>query len=196
MNREQFPKIRAVIVWRRIFNGKKTPKYGVAMWGGSKEYVAMLHSNLTGRDGISCYYKKSRSTKPDAPEMNIEVKGSQNLTGLYQWFEFGKLSGYAYGFPEDKPTTGGQKPRPNCFYPYKEDAFLFRSTPNIGDPKDTLPMEIEWIILEGKGANTQAPRYLTMLKQGGFDDALAQISLREYNADEFPPLYVGKRNKK
>lgn len=162
----------------------KTTQFELVMWGGSKEYAQMLHDFYTRKNGLTFYYKPTISKKVNAPEMVLECKGSQNLSGLHQWFEYGRLSGYAYGFPENKEFVGGKTTKRNGFFPYREDAFLFRCTPSL-DPNDTIPTEIEWIVLEGKGAYKQARAYRTMLIQGGFDSLLATLPMQDYRAEDF-----------
>lgn len=84
----------------------KYPKYRLAYWGGDKNYMRMLSENLTGRRdkatgvaNIHIVLKPNQTSKSSAPEMNLQVKAGQNLTGLKQWFQDGRLSGYAYGEP-------------------------------------------------------------------------------------------------
>ena len=77
--------------------------------------------------------------------MNLQVKAGQNLTGLKQWFQDGRLSGYAYGEPSDEKTFGNKTVKANCFYQYRTDGFLFRCTPS-SDPSNVIPTQIEWIV--------------------------------------------------
>lgn len=162
----------------------KYPKYRLAYWGGSESYKNMLVENLTGRKdkvtgkgSIHIVLKPNQTTKSSAPEMNLQVKGGQNLTGLKQWFEGGRLSGYAYGEPSDEKMFGNKNPKPNCFYPFRSDGFLFRCTPS-SDPSNVIPTQIEWIVLTGgEGVKIHSVQYLTLLRNGGFDKALANLKL-------------------
>lgn len=170
----------------------KYPKYRLAYWGGDRDYMKMLSENLTGRRdkgtgvaNIHIVLKPNQTTKTSAPEMNLQVKGGQNLTGLKQWFQDGRLSGYAYGEPSDEKTFGNKKVKDNCFYPYKTDGFLFRCTPS-SDPTNVIPTQIEWIVLKGgEGVKIHAVQYLTLLRNGSLDNALSALPLREYQEQEF-----------
>lgn len=179
------PSIRFVAVLELVTPiATKYPKYRVAYWGGSETYKNMLVENLTGRKDkttgkadVHIVLKPNQTKKTSAPEMNLQVKGGQNLTGLKQWFDGGRLSGYAYGEPSDKETFGDKNPKANCFYPYRTDGFLFRCTPS-SDPTNVIPEKIEWVVLKGgEGVKIHSRQYLTLLKMGGFNQALAEINL-------------------
>ena len=84
------------------------------------------------------------------------------------------------------PTVGNKKPMVNPFYPSGvEDCLLFRSTPDKTYPSNTLPDELEIIVLKGKGASKQGRKYLSMLRYGGFDSILATLPMVEYRAEDF-----------
>lgn len=170
----------------------KYPKYRLAYWGGDKNYMRMLSENLTGRRdkatgvaNIHIVLKPNQTSKSSAPEMNLQVKAGQNLTGLKQWFQDGRLSGYAYGEPSDEKTFGNKIVKANCFYQYRTDGFLFRCTPS-SDPSNVIPTQIEWIVLKGgDGVKIYAVQYLTLLRNGSLDKALADLPLREYDEQDF-----------
>ena len=170
----------------------KYPKYRLAYWGGDMGYMLMLAVNLTGRRdkvtglaNIHFVLKPNQTTKASAPEMNLQVKGGQNLTGLKQWFQDGRLSGYAYGEPSDTETYGIKTIKANCFYPYRRDGFLFRCTPS-SDPTNVIPTQIEWIVLKGgEGVKIHAVQYLTLLRNGSLDNVLSALPLKEYDEQEF-----------
>ena len=72
---------------------------------------------------------------------------------------------------------GNKNPKPNCFYPFKSDGFLFRCTPSSA-PTNVIPTRIEWIVLRGgEGVKIHSVQYLTLLRTGGFDNELASIPL-------------------
>ena len=81
--------------------GKKTPKYTIQNAIGY--YPPM--SELIGKDGkVSFYIKRADKELQNVPPMQLQAKRSLNFTGLKDYFVDGKLSGYAYGYPYDKPT--------------------------------------------------------------------------------------------
>lgn len=183
---ENLPTIGLRLILKRIVNGKKTPKYGVWKWGGNRAEMQLWHDNFTGRNGICGYLKNHISKKSNAPEMNFELKYGFNLTGLKMWFEDGVVTGTAYGEPDTRPHFGNKPQRVNPFYPtHIEDCFLFRSTPDKSDPSNTIPDELEIVVLKGKGACKQGRKYLSMLRYGGFDNTLATLPMFEYRAEDF-----------
>ena len=173
----------------------KYPKYRLKYWGGERAYLDMLYTNLTGRINketgrkeIHIVLKPNQTTKTSAPEMNLQVKGGQNLTGLKQWFQEGRLSGYAYGEPSDDKVFGNKNPKPNCFYPFRTDGFLFRCTPS-SDPTNVIPTQIEWIVLQGgQGVKIHAAQYLTLLRNGGLDTELEDNPLYSYDNEDFSDI--------
>ena len=152
----------------------KIPKYVVTAEAGY--YPAM--DNLRGRDGrISVYLQEKRETqtKSSTPAMWLQAKYSLNLTGLKDYFVNGYLSGFAYGYPLDKPEFSAKK-RPNPFYECREDGFLFvvhqnkeASTPEAKQ----LPTEFEMIVLQGGKCLISA--YCKALMNGGFDSRLKEL---------------------
>jgi hypothetical protein len=179
---ENLPKVGLRLVMKRIYNGKKTPKYGLCGWSGDRAEMQFWHDNFTGRDGICGYLKNNISSKSNAPEMNFELKNGFNLTGLKQWWTEGRVSGFAYGEPDTRKDVGNKHTRANPFYPSRtDDCFLFRSNPSKSDASNTLPDELEIIVLKGRGASKQGRMYLSILRNGGFE----LPSTKEYRADEF-----------
>lgn len=156
-------------------NGK-TPKYVITAQAGY--YPPM--DELVGRDGkISMYLqvsKDSGSKKDNAPAMKLQAKNSLNFTGLKDYFvDGGRLSGFAYGYPLAVKTYSS-KQKPNPFYPYKDDGFLFiihQDQTATTEPEKIKPSCIELIVLEG--ANVLISSYCKMLQMGGFDEALAAL---------------------
>jgi len=150
-------------------NGKKTPKFTIVEQAGY--YPPM--EQLKGRDGkISMNLMEKLKEGDNVPSMRLQAKASLNFTGLKEYFQDGKLSGYAYGYPLDKPTYS-QKERPNPFYEYKEDGFLFLIEQGGNDPNSIVPTSIEMIVLEG--AKVLISAYCKQLVMGGFDEALQAL---------------------
>lgn len=169
---------------------KSADKYQLTMWGGSKEFMTQLHVNgkarkdkVTGKQPIVISFKPNYQSKEETrPEMNLELKGL-NISGVKNWLECGRLTGFGYGEPSPNKTYGGGKS--NYLYEYRDCAELFLFSVNETDPTDTTPTAIEWIVVGGKGARSQARNYLTMLRQGGFREALEQTPLKEYRDEDF-----------
>lgn len=149
--------------------GKKTPKYTITEWAGY--YPPM--EKLRGRDGrISLNLMDKIKEGMNIPSMRLQAKGSLNFTGLKEYFTDGKLSGFAYGYPDSRETYSSKK-KPNPFFEYKDDGFLFVVHQNPKDPTSIIPIQIELIVLER--ARVLIPAYLKQLMMGGFDKELAQL---------------------
>lgn len=149
--------------------GKKTPKYTITEWAGY--YPPM--EKLRGRDErISLNLMDKRKEGMNIPSMRLQAKGSLNFTGLKEYFADGKLSGFAYGYPDSRETYSSKK-KPNPFFEYKDDGFLFVVHQNPKDPSSIIPIQIELIVLEK--ARVLIPAYLKQLIMGGFDKELAQL---------------------
>ena len=149
--------------------GKKTPKYTIIAQAGY--YPPM--EQLKGRDGLVSLNLMEKLREGDnIPSMRLQAKNSLNLTGLKEYFKDGKLSGYAYGYPLDKPTYS-KKEKPNPFYEYKQDGFLFLIHQDEQVPENQVPTSIEFIVLEG--AKVLISAYCKQLVMGGFKDALEQL---------------------
>lgn len=149
--------------------GKKTPKYVLATQAGY--YPPM--EQLRGRDGrITLYLMEKLKEGENVPSMRLQAAKSLNFTGLKEYFKEGKLSGYAYGYPLDKPTYS-KDDKPNPFYDYRQDGFLFRVYQDEKDPTNLTPTCIELVVLEG--AKVLISAYCKQLIMGGFDEALKQL---------------------
>lgn len=149
--------------------GKKTPKYTITEWAGY--YPPM--EKLRGRDGrISFNLMDKIKEGMNIPTMRLQAKGSLNFTGLKEYFADGKLSGFAYGYPDSRETYSSKK-KPNPFFEYRNDGFLFVVHQNPNDPTSIIPIQIELIVLER--ARVLIPAYLKQLTMGGFDKELAQL---------------------
>lgn len=149
--------------------GKKTPKYTITEWAGY--YPPM--EKLRGRDGrISLNLMDKIKEGMNIPSMRLQAKGSLNFTGLKEYFTDGKLSGFAYGYPDSRETYSSKK-KPNPFFEYKDDGFLFVVHQNPKDPTGIIPIQIELIVLER--ARVLIPAYLKQLMMGGFCKELDQL---------------------
>lgn len=161
------PNIRYYAMLVYDANSKKTPKYSILKEAG---YYQPMDS-LRGRDGkISFYLMEKLKEGTNVPAMRLQAKGSINFTGLKDYFVDGKLSGYAYGYPYGEKIFSKDK-RPNPFYPYKEDGYLF--IVSNGLEGQSVPASIELIVLEE--AKILASAYCKQLLMGGFDEALSTL---------------------
>ena len=150
--------------------GKKTPKYTIIEQAGY--YPPM--EQLRGKDGLISMnlMPQSREDKSSTPPMRLQAKNSLNFTGLKDYWIEGCLSGFAYGYPLDKPTYSKDE-KPNPFYEYKEDGFLFKIDQDDSNPTNPTPTGFELVVLEG--AKVLVSTFCKMLAMGGFDDALAAL---------------------
>ena len=150
-------------------NGKKTPKYTITAQAGY--YPPM--EQLRGRDGqISMNLMEKLKEGDNVPSMRLQAKNSLNFTGLKDYFQEGKLSGFAYGYPLDKQTYSKDE-KPNPFFDYKQDGFLFLIEQDKKDPTNLTPTSIELVVLDG--AKVLISAYCKQLVMGGFDEALQAL---------------------
>lgn len=146
--------------------GKQTPKYTIVKAAGY--YPPMEH--LKGKGGkISFYLMEKLKEGLDAPAYRLQGKSSLNFTGLKDYFVDGKLTGFAYGYPFGVATYGKDN-KPNPFYQYKAEGYLFKVYQNPDNQNDIKPTQIELIVLAD--AKPLIASYCKMLQQGGFDEAL------------------------
>ena len=149
--------------------GKKTPKYTITAQAGYYPPMELLR----GRDGqISMNLMEKLKEGDNVPSMRLQAKNSLNFTGLKEYFMDGKLSGFAYGYPLDKQTYSKDN-KPNPFYDYKQDGFLFLVEQDENDPTNLTPTSIELIVLDG--AKVLISAYCKQLVMGGFDEALQAL---------------------
>ena len=149
--------------------GKKTPKYTITAQAGYYPAMALLR----GRDGqISMNLMEKLKEGDNVPSMRLQAKNSLNFTGLKDYFQDGKLSGFAYGYPLDKQTYSKDE-KPNPFFDYKQDGFLFLIEQDEKDPTNLTPTSIELVVLEG--AKVLISAYCKQLVMGGFDEALQAL---------------------
>ena len=149
--------------------GKKTPKYTITAQAGYYPPMELLR----GRDGqISMNLMEKLKEGDNVPSMRLQSKNSLNFTGLKEYFQDGKLSGFAYGYPLDKPTYSKDE-KPNPFFDYKQDGFLFLIEQDEKDPTNLTPTSIELVVLEG--AKVLISAYCKQLVMGGFDEVLQAL---------------------
>ena len=149
--------------------GKNTPKYTII--GAAGFYPPM--ELLRGRDTkVSMNLMEKLKEGENVPSMRLQAKGSLNFTGLKEWFENGKLSGFAYGYPSNKPTYSKDN-KPNPFYDYRNDGYLFVVHQDQSNPENLIPTEIELIVLEG--VKVLISSYCKLLVIGGFNEALENL---------------------
>ena len=105
--------------------------------------------------------------------MKLQAKNSLNFTGLKDYFIEGKISGFAYGYPNENPTYSSKK-TPNPFYEVKTDGYLFRVVmDNQPDGEALKPTGFEMIVIEG--GNLLAGSYLKQMIMHGFDELLERL---------------------
>lgn len=149
--------------------GKKTPKYTITAQAGYYPPMELLR----GRDGqISMNLMEKLKEGDNVPSMRLQAKNSLNFTGLKDYFQDGKLSGFAYGYPLDKQTYSKDE-KSNPFFDYKQDGFLFLIEWDEKDPTNLTPTSIELIVLEG--AKVLISAYCKQLVMGGFDEVLQAL---------------------
>lgn len=154
--------------------GKKTPKYTIVAQAGFFPVMKCLK----GRNGqVSFNLMEKLKEGANVPAMRLQAKNSLNFTGLKDYFENGKLSGFAYGYPLDKETYSKDK-KPNPFYEYRNDGYLFLVHQDPNTPSSIIPTCIELIVLEG--AKVLISSYCKQLVMGGFDGDIK--ALREQAA--------------
>lgn len=149
--------------------GKKTPKYTIVAQAG---FFPVMES-LKGRDGqVSFNLMEKLKEGANVPAMRLQAKNSLNFTGLKDYFENGKLSGFAYGYPLDKETYSKDN-KPNPFYEYRNDGYLFLVHQDHNTPNSIIPTCIELIVLEG--AKVLISSYCKQLVMGGFNEDIKAL---------------------
>lgn len=149
--------------------GKKTPKYTIVAQAG---FFPVMEC-LKGRDGqVSFNLMEKLKEGANVPAMRLQAKNSLNFTGLKDYFENGKLSGFAYGYPLDKETYSKDN-KPNPFYEYRNDGYLFLVHQDPNTPNSIIPTCIELIVLEG--AKVLISSYCKQLVMGGFNEDIKAL---------------------
>lgn len=160
------PNIRYYAKFELSKESKKTPKYTITKQAGYYEPM----ESLKGRDGqISMYLMEKLKDGEQVPAMRLQAKSSLNFTGLKDYFVDGEISGYAFGYPDEKPTYSSKK-KTNPFFKYKNDGFLFIVHIDKDDKKGIIPLSFELIVLENN--KVLIASYCKQLIMGGFNDEL------------------------
>lgn len=149
--------------------GCKTPKFTIKEEAGY--YPPM--EQIKDKEGlISMYLMEKLKEGNNVPSMYLQAKNSLNFTGLKDYFQDGKLSGFAYGYPLDKQTYSKNE-KTNPFFDYREDGFLFLIEQDEKAPTNLIPTSIEFIVLQG--ARVLISAYCKQMVMGGFDNELQQL---------------------
>lgn len=160
------PNIRYYAKFELSKESKKIPKYTITKQAGYYEPM----ESLKGRDGqITMYLMEKLKDGEQVPAMRLQAKSSLNFTGLKDYFVDGKISGYAFGYPDEKPTYSSKK-KTNPFFKYKNDGFLFIVHIDKDDKKGIIPLSFELIVLENN--KVLIASYCKQLIMGGFNDEL------------------------
>jgi hypothetical protein len=158
------PNIRYYARLVNTTGGNKTFKYTIVAAAGY--YPPM--NGFRGRDGkITMYLQQKLKEGLHIPAYWLQVGRSLNFTGLKEFFVDGRLSGFAYGYPFDKPTYSKDN-KPNPFYPYKDDGFLFIIHGDSKAPSNIVSIEL--MVLAR--ARPLIADYCKMLQMGGFNEVL------------------------
>ncbi|MGL5979417.1 MAG: hypothetical protein ACRCZY_00780 [Phocaeicola sp.] len=119
---------------------------------------------------ITMYLMEKRKEGLQVPPMSLQARNSLNFTGLKEYFATdGKLSGFAYGYP-NRAETYNTKKLENPFYKNRDDGFLFLIHQ---DPSKVTPSSIEFFVLSD--ARVLISSYCKQLQMGGFDEALKTL---------------------
>ena len=167
------PRIKYYAKLEFVPNGKETPKYTITEEAGFMPEM----EQLKGRDGkVSMYFcNKIKDDKSSTPPKFLQAKNSLNFTGLKDYWLDGQMSGYAYGFPDQRETYSS-KNKPNPLYPCRNDGFLFvvHYEQAQEEPQELIkPSAFELIVIEG--GRLMIGAYCKQLMMGGFDEALEQL---------------------
>ncbi|MCF0208142.1 MAG: hypothetical protein HUK07_01720 [Bacteroidaceae bacterium] len=164
------PNIKYYALFADVTGSNKTPKYRIIKEAG---FFPQMES-LRGKDGfISMYLMEKTTDKASSPQMKLQAKNSLNFTGLKDYFIEGKISGFAYGYPNENPTYSSKK-TPNPFYDVKTDGYLFRFFMDKQPDGEALkPTGFEMIVIEG--GNLLAGSYLKQMIMHGFDELLERL---------------------
>lgn len=150
--------------------GNKTPKFSIVKDAGYYPPMAKLYG-VDGRISMNLMEKLKEGN--NVPSIRLQAKNSLNFTGLKEYFQDGKLSGYAYGYPFDAETYGGKTKKKNPFYEYRNDGFLFIIHQDESDPTNLIPIAIELFVLEN--AKVLISGYCKQLVMNGFDEQISAL---------------------
>lgn len=119
----------------------KTPRYVLS--GSAGKYIPM--HDLIGQDGkITMFLRDAeRGAKNGTPSKSLQAKGSLNFTGL-KCLGNDSQPRYAYGYPPSTMTYSAKR-KPNPFYAFRFDCFLFVLHYAEGQ---TIPETIEMLVIQ------------------------------------------------
>lgn len=167
------PRIKYYAMLEYNLQSGETPKYTIVADAGFMPEMEYLR----GRDGrVSMFLSnKIRDDKSSTPPKFLQAKGSLNFTGLKDYWLDGKMSGFAYGYPDQRETYSS-KNKPNPLYSCRNDGFLFvvHYEQAKGEPQEPIkPSAFELIVIEG--GRLMIGAYCKQLMMGGFDEELRQL---------------------
>lgn len=170
--------VRCWAKFELVQNGSKCPKYRMTMLAGAYEPLTKITGKRgDGKDKVELTLLNAiDDSNSNAPGTRFQAARSLNFTGLKQYWQDGKPSGYAWGNPPLGETYGTKKRLPNPFHPdYVGDGFLFNFHGNvvIEATKMEVPEWFELVVLP-HGKNL-ASSYLTVWRKGGWNDLLDGI---------------------
>lgn len=153
-----------------VNNGGETPKYTITAEVG---YMPEMEQ-LRGKDGkISMYLcNKIRDDKSSTPPKFLQAKNNLNFTGLKDYWQDGKMSGFAFGNPDPRPTYSS-KNKKNPLYSCRNDGFLFVvhfEQATQAQQEQIKPSYFELIVVEG--GKLMAGAFCKQLQIGGFNEVL------------------------
>ena len=169
------PNIRYYAILEYTKQKIKTPKYVISAQAG--DYPPM--EELKSRDGrVYMYLCKPRGKSIYEVDVSIKVVSNNlNFTGMECYFTGREISGFAFGYPHPEKTyKRSGKEKPNPFYDYKDDGFLFivhQDENALTEAEQLRPSYIELIVLAHGGENLRI--WCKQLLMGGFNKILAKL---------------------
>ena len=169
------PNIRYYATLEYCKDSKETPKYVISAQAG--DYPPM--EELKSRDGrVYMYLMEKIRNGAHIPSIRLQVtKNGLNFTGMKEYFIDGKISGFAYGYPDKSDTYKNHgKEKPNPFYDYKNDGFLFivhQDKTATTEAERLRPSYIELIVLAHGRENLRI--WCKQLLMGGFNKIIGKI---------------------
>ena len=180
---EVFKRIKAYCICELIEgSARKTPKYRLSkIWGSYPPFERMKVKRGECPGAIEfALHQKREGEKASSPEWFLQAPGDFRFTGLRYYFVNGFPSGYAYGFPYQKPIYGKARPKPNPCYPnHTGDGYFFimHDFGNVafggGTVEYFVPKWFELIIIDG--GKLCAELLLKSIKNGAFDEEIKRM---------------------
>ncbi|HPQ79428.1 MAG TPA: hypothetical protein PLG47_03190 [Candidatus Dojkabacteria bacterium] len=159
------PKISYYAKMVLLDEARKTPKYRIIKCAGFYPPMEALRNN---KGFIDMYLMEKLKEGDNVPAIRLQARDSLNFTGLKEYYIDNRISGYAYGYPMTEKTYSKYN-KPNPFYKYQQDGFLFIIHQPEGSTRQT-PDYIELIVLDG--AKVLIPSYCKQLTMSCFDEQL------------------------